>query len=199
MKVMHCVLRIIGGPLTDGESLEGAKISSNSDFVGHSLILDNIHLLLAQFTERMGSGCVRTDCDEDYGASQGARNKSRMQQNPTDGLQLNILCRVSELLVTVEEADTDNIATMETLCNLLVPLLKFDSHPNQLYVMRTVNSLIPKLSSIEALMPLYHTISKVSSKILTFCLIRHCVNLTSYRFHPSLASGSKKKLARNKI
>ena len=199
MKVMHCVLRIIGGLLTDGETLEGAKISSNSDFVGHSLILDNIHLLLAQFTERMGSGCVRTDCDEDYGASQGARNKSRMQQNPTDGLQLNILCRVSELLVTVEEADTDNIATMETLCNLLVPLLKFDSHPNQLYVMRTVNSLIPKLSSIEALMPLYHTISKVSSKILTFCLIRQCVNLTSYRFHPSLAPGSKKKLVRNKI
>jgi len=155
MKVMHCVLRIIGGLLTDGGTLDDSNISSNSNLVGHPLVLNNIHLLIAQFTERLGSGSARTNLDEE----DGARHK---QQNPTDGLQLSILCRVSELLVSAGEVNTNNIETMETLCNLLVPLLKFDSHPNQFYMIRTVNCLIPKLSNIEALMPHFHTISKVT-------------------------------------
>jgi hypothetical protein len=156
MKVMHCVLRIIGGLLTDGGTLDDSNISSNSNLVGHPLVLSNIHLLIAQFTERLGSGsAARTNLDEE----DGSRHKL---QNPTDGLQLSILCRVSELLVSAGDANTHNIETMETLCNLLVPLLKFDSRPNQFYMIRTVNCLIPKLSNIEALIPHFHTISKVT-------------------------------------
>lgn len=167
IKVMHCVLRIIGGLLTDGSALNDANMLSDTYLVGHSLILQNIHLLIAQFTERLGTSSVKK-MDEDIDASNGFRSKSHAQQNPTDGLQLNILCRVSELLMSAGEASPENIATMETLCTLLVPLLKFDSHPNQLYVLRTVNSLIPKLSFTEALMSHFHTISKVNQLISTF-------------------------------
>ncbi len=170
MKVMHCVLRIIGGLLTDGGTLDGANMSTSLHLVGHSLILDNIHLLIAQFTERLGSGAVRTNVVEEYGDTHGVRDKSHLRNNPTDGLQMNVLCRVSELLVSTGDANTDNVSTMERLCSLLVPLLKFDSHPNQLYVMRTVNSLIPKLSTVEAVMPHFHTLSKVSDKVLIYCL-----------------------------
>ena len=168
MKVMHCVLRIISGLLTDGGTLDGPSMSTSLHLVGRSLILDNIHLLIAQFTERLGSGWVRTNVEEEYGDSRCVRNKAHLQNNPADGLQLYVLCRISELLVSAGDATTGNVSTMERLCSLLVPLLKFDSHPNQLYVIRTVNSLIPKLSTVEAVMPHFHTISKVSGKILIF-------------------------------
>ena len=80
-------------------------------------------------------------------------------------------CRVSELLVSAEQADDDHIATMNDLCGMLVPLLKFDSHPKQLYVVRTVNSLIPRLSSAEAAMTHFHTLSKVSCIIhSSYCM-----------------------------
>jgi hypothetical protein len=106
--------------------------------------------------------------DEEVDISRRFSSKLPKKPNPTEGLQMNILCRVTELLVSATETNDDHVATMETLCDLLVPLLKFDSHPNQLYVMRTVNSLIPKLT-IEASMSHFHTLSKVSSTFITPC------------------------------
>ena len=88
-------------------------------------------------------------------------------------VKLRILCRVSELLVSAEQANAEHVATMDNLCCLLVRELKLDSHPNQLYLVRTVNSLIPKLSSAEAAMTHFHSLSKVSSLIL--CLIWICL------------------------
>lgn len=162
MNVMNCVLRIIGGLLTDGGTLDDRSMSCNAQTMGHTIILQNIHMLIAQFTDRLTSISKNTHLDEEVDVGRRFLNKSPRQPNPTDGLQLNILCRVTELLVSATEANEEHIATMETLCNLLVPLLKFDSHPNQLYVMRTVNSLIPKLSTTQASMSHFHALSKVS-------------------------------------
>lgn len=165
MNVMNCVLRIIGGLLTDGGilgTLDERHVSCNAHTMGHTIILQNIHMLIAQFTDRLTSISKNAHLDEEVDISRRFSTKSPRKPNPTDGLQLNILCRVTELLVSATEANEEHIATMETLCNLLVPLLKFDSHPNQLYVMRTVNSLIPKLSNTQASMSHFHAISKVS-------------------------------------
>ena len=163
MNVMNCVLRIIAGLLTDGGTLDDREMSCNAQTMGQTIILRNIHLLIAQFTNRLASISKNVHLDEDVNGSRRYSDKSSKQQNLADGLQLNILCRVTELLVSATNVNEEHIATMETLCNLLVPLLKFDSHPNQLYVMRTVNSLIPKLST-QASMSHFHAISKVSCR-----------------------------------
>ncbi|KAL3817639.1 hypothetical protein ACHAXA_011727 [Cyclostephanos tholiformis] len=160
MNVMNCVLRIIGGLLTDGGTLDDRLMSCNVQTTGQTIILQNIHLLIARFTNRLTSISKNVHLDEDVDGSRRSLNKSPKQQNSTDGLQLNILCRVTELLVSATKVNEEHIATMETLCNLLVPLLKFDSHPNQLYVMRTINSLIPSLST-QASMSHFHAISKL--------------------------------------
>lgn len=168
MKVMNSVLRIIEGLLTDGGTLDDRQVSCNAQTIGQTVILRNIHLLIAQFTDRLTSMSKNAQVDEEVDISRRFSSKSSKKPNPTEGLQMKILCRVTELLVSATETNDDHIATMETLCNLLVPLLKFDSHPNQLYVMRTVNSLIPKLT-IEASMSHFHTLSKVSSTFITPC------------------------------
>ncbi|KAL7543114.1 hypothetical protein ACHAXR_013072, partial [Thalassiosira sp. AJA248-18] len=157
MKVMHSVLRIIDGLLTDGGTLNDATMSCVDRSMGQALILKHIHLLIAQFTNRLTTDSQIANLDEEVNRSHV--NKSP-RKNPTEGLQLNILCRVSELLVSAGQANDEHISTMENLCALLVPLLKFDSHPNQLYVMRTVNSLLPNLST-EAAMSHFHTLSKL--------------------------------------
>jgi hypothetical protein len=168
MKVMNSVLRIIEGLLTDGGTLDDRQASCNAQTMGHTVILRNIHLLIAQFTARLTSMSKNAQVDEEVDISRRFSSKLPKKPNPTEGLQMNILCRVTELLVSATETNDDHVATMETLCDLLVPLLKFDSHPNQLYVMRTVNSLIPKLT-IEASMSHFHTLSKVSSTFITPC------------------------------
>lgn len=165
MKVMSSVLRIIEGLLTDGGTLDDRQASCNAQTMGHTVILRNIHLLIAQFTDRLTS---MSQVDEEVDISRRFPSKSSKKPNPIEGLQMNILCRVTELLVSATETTDDHIATMETLCNLLFPLLKFDSHPNQLYVLRTVNSLVPKLT-IDASMSHFHTLSKVSSTFITPC------------------------------
>ncbi len=165
MNVMSCVLRIIGGLLTDGGTLDDRMMMCNAQTMGQTIILQNIHLLIAQFTKRLTSISKNVHLDEDVDTSRRYSDKSSKQQNPTDGLQLNILCRVTELLVSATNVNEEHMATMETLCNLLIPLLKFDSHPNQLYVMRTVNSLIPKLST-KASISHFHAISKVCMMLL---------------------------------
>lgn len=173
MKVMLSVLRIIDGLLTDGGTVnETNKISTNEISVGQGLILQHIHMLITQFNNRLTKESQIVNLDDDVGVNQGTANKS-YRRSPTEGMQLNILCRVSELLVSAEQANAEHVATMDNLCCLLVRELKLDSHPNQLYLVRTVNSLIPKLSSAEAAMTHFHSLSKVSSLIL--CLIWICL------------------------
>ena len=157
VKVMNTVLRIIDGLLTEGGTLNDAATSSSDHSIGQKLILEHIHLLIAQFTNRLTKDSQIAKLDESM--SRGYVTKTT-KQNPMEGLQLNILCRVSELLVSAGQAEDDHVATMEDLCDLLVPLMKFDSHPNQLYVVRTVNSLLPKISS-EAAMSHFHALSKL--------------------------------------
>lgn len=163
MKVMFCVLRIMDGLLTDGGTLNDTTVSMNEESMGQSLILQHIHLLITQFTDRLTKESQQiVNLEENIGSNPHASMNRPSKHSPTEGMQLNILCRVSELLVSAEQADDEHIATMNDLCGMLVPLLKFDSHPKQLYVVRTVNSLIPRLSSAEAAMTHFHSLSKVS-------------------------------------
>jgi len=161
IKVMNSVLRIIDSLLTDGGTLPDTKnVSGIEQTMGQRLILKHIHMLIAQFTNRLTKESKIANLDEEVEANRGFGSRAP-RQSPTDGLQLNILCRVSELLVSAGQASNEHMATMENLCDLLVPLLKFDSHPNQLYLMRTVNSLIPKLPTAEAGMSYFHSLSKL--------------------------------------
>ena len=158
MKVMNSVLRIVDGLLTDGSAADDTHLVNNQS-MGQKIISKHIHLLIQQFTHRLSKEESQiANLDVSVGDSFGSKP---LRQNPNKGLQLNILCRVSELLVSTEQSSDTHIATMENLCNLLVPLLKFDSHPNQLYVIRTINSLLPKLST-EAAMAHFHSLSKAS-------------------------------------
>eukprot|EP00985_Skeletonema_marinoi_P017590 scaffold9708_cov130-Skeletonema_marinoi.AAC.3 len=153
MKVMNNVLRFIDSLLTDGDS--GNTLNQNTeDGLGRSLVLKHIHLLIAQFTNRLQTDSKIANLDGEVSSGKG------FKQPPLAGLQLNILCRVTELLVSVEKAEEENVTTMESLCGLLVPLLKFDSNPNQLYLVRTIHSLIPKMSN-EGAMAHFHSLSKL--------------------------------------
>jgi len=160
MKVMTSVLHIIDGLLTDGGTVKDTNVSGIEQSTGQSLVLKHIHMLIAQFTNRLTNDSQIANLDEDVVSRSFMNKKASSKQNPTEGLQLNILCRVTELLVSAGRANEEHVATMENLCSLLVPLLKFDSHPNQLYVVRTVNSLIPTLST-EAAMSHFHNLSKL--------------------------------------
>jgi len=153
MKVMNSVLRFVDSLLTDGDPANEMDRSKND--VGHSLVLKHIHLLIAQFTNRLQTDSNIANLDGEISSG-----KEGSKQPPLAGLQLNILCRVTELLVSVKNADKENITTMESLCGLLVPLLKFDSNPNQLYLVRTIKSLIPNMST-EGAMAHFHSLSKV--------------------------------------
>ncbi len=154
MKVMNSVLRFVDSLLTDGDPAN-AMDQNNENEVGRSLVLKHIHLLIAQFTNRLQTDSNIANLDGEVSSG-----KEGSKQPPLAGLQLNILCRVTELLVSVKIADKENITTMESLCSLLVPLLKFDSNPNQLYLVRTIHSLIPNLST-EGAMAHFHSLSKV--------------------------------------
>jgi len=158
-KVIGCIMRAIDGLLTDGGSfVDGDSVTVKAHSLGQKLILKHIHLLISQFTKRLTSDSKAANLDDDVATPNGADKVHK--RNPTDGLQLNILCRVSELLVSASEVEDENIETMERLCSLLVPSLKFDSHPNHLYVMRTVSSLIPKISDNAAISH-YYSLSKL--------------------------------------
>ena len=164
-KVMSCVLRIIDGLLTEGGTLGDTRGPDEEQSVGQALILKHIHLLISQFTKRLKTDSRIANLDEEITNNLSGKGKAP-KNNPTEGLQLNVLCRVSELLVSARQGDDENIATMESLCALLVPSLKFDSHPKQLYVMRTIKSLIPRLSN-EAAMSHYYALSKVNCSRVT--------------------------------
>jgi hypothetical protein len=160
MKVMNSVLRFIKNLLTKGDTdsaTDRNPVNENDMSMGHALVFKHIHLLIAQFTKRLQSEANIANLDGEAGI--GA-SENDLKQPPLEGLQLNILCRVSELLVPIKNADEENITTMESLCGLLVPLLKFDSNPNQLYLVRTINSLIPSISA-DAAMTHFHSLSKV--------------------------------------
>ena len=161
--VMSCVLKIIDGLLTDGGTLDQNELSSTKT-PGQNLVLKNIHLLISQFTVRLKDEAQIANLDDEImSGSNSSKNSSKRNKVQHHGLQLNILCRVSELLVSAEEAADHHVKTMEDLCKLLTPLLKFDSHPSQLELVRTIRSLVPKLSSDDAVLH-YQGLSKVRAR-----------------------------------
>ena len=166
--VMSCVLKIIDGLLTDGGTLDQNELSSTTT-PGQNLVLKNIHLLISQFTVRLKDEAQIANLDDEImSGSNSSKNSSKRNKVQHHGLQLNILCRVSELLVSAEEAADHHVKTMEDLCKLLTPLLKFDSHPSQLELVRTIRSLVPKLSSDDAVLH-YQGLSKVRARAYWAC------------------------------
>eukprot|EP00804_Cyclotella_cryptica_P001375 CCRYP_014133-RA/>CCRYP_014133-RA protein AED:0.02 eAED:0.02 QI:68/1/1/1/1/1/6/174/3100 len=156
LKVMNCVLRIIGNLLAGGGTAAKNTQRIDREGIGQSLILEHIHLLIAQFNERYTSKIAKCDNGDninDY-SDKGHTLKS------TEGLQLDILCRVSELLLADSSTVDEHIKTMDNLCGLLVPSLKFDTHPNQLHLLRTVANFIPRVSA-ESAKSHYHALSKL--------------------------------------
>jgi hypothetical protein len=144
-KVMDSLLHIIDNLL------------NVEDMIGQSMILQHIHLLISQFNERLTSKITKSEEIEDH-------PESRERFNSTEGLQLDILCRLSELLLNDQSEKYEHIQTMESLCGLLVPSLNFRSHPSQEHLMRTVTNFIPRLSA-ESAKSHYHALSKVSVTI----------------------------------
>jgi hypothetical protein len=140
-RVMGSVLHIIDNLLSDQDGAQS---------IGQTMILENIHLLISQFNERLTSKITRSENLSENG----------QRFNATEALQLNILCRVSELLLKDKSTEEEHIQTMENLCGLLVPSLNFSSHPNQLNLMHIVANFMPRLSAKSAKQH-YHALSKV--------------------------------------
>ena len=162
--VMSCVMKIIDGLLTDGGTLDQNELSCTKT-AGQNLVLKNIHLLISQFTIRLKDEAQIANLDDEILFGSNSSKRTKVQHH---GMQLNILCRVSELLVSVEETADHHVKTMEDLCKLLTPLLKFDSHPSQLELVRTIKSLVPKLSADDAVLH-YQGLSKVRTRAYWVC------------------------------
>ena len=153
---MNCVLRVSENVLTGGGTVAESTPVIDQKYIGQTLILEHIHLLVAQINERFMSKIAKCDIgdDTDENSDRGQRFRS------TEGVQLDILCRVSELLLADSSTNDDHIRTMDNLCGLLVPSLKFDTHPNQLHLLRTIANFIPRLTA-ESAKCHYHPLSKV--------------------------------------
>lgn len=171
MKVMNSVLHIIDNLLTEGGTGGSAQAFGQTHH-GESLILGHIHLLIAQLNERIMSKISK--CDEEADIKEYIEKGQTVSSS--EGLQLDILCRVSELLLNDESSCDEHSKTMENLCSLLVPSLKFDTRPNQLHLLKTVANFIPRLS-FNAAKTHYHALSKVrvlrSNEINQY---NHCTN-----------------------
>lgn len=166
-KVMDSVLHIIDNLLSSQDD-EG--------YIGQYMILDHIHLIISQFNERLMSKITKSDTREDIkDYSEGGQRFSS-----SEALQLNILCRVSELLLNdTTSSNKDDIETMGNLCGLLIPSLSFSTHPNQVHLMRIVANFMPRISA-ESAKSHYHALSKVKFCYKQFALLASHTRLITF-------------------
>lgn len=136
-QVVTVALSFVENLLTEGGTIEeGVLPSSVEGAVGWQLVQRHVHLLVRQFTERLESGTPESLHKAD------ARKETNVAQR-----ELDILCRVSELLVADETEDED-VSVLENLSSLLIPFLNFERKAdefNQRNVLGILERIIPRI------------------------------------------------------
>ena len=136
-QVVTVALSFIENLLTEGGTIEeGVLPSSVEGAVGWQLVQRHVHLLVRQFTERLESGTPESLQKAD------ARKETNVAQR-----ELDILCRVSELLVA-EHTEDEDVSVLENLSSLLIPFLHFERRAdeyNQRNVLGILERIIPRI------------------------------------------------------
>jgi len=150
--VVAVALSFVENLLTEGCTIEDGLLPSTVDgAVGWELVQRHVHLLVRQFTERLESGTPESLHKAD------PRKESNLAQR-----ELDILCRVSELLVA-EKTEEEDVSVLENLSSLLVPFLFFERKAgefNQRNVLGILERIIPRIGHDVALSHL-QTIAKL--------------------------------------
>lgn len=136
-QVVTVALSFIENLLTEGGTIEeGVLPSSVEGAVGWQLVQRHVHLLVRQFTERLESGTPESLQKAD------AKKETNVAQR-----ELDILCRVSELLVA-EHTEDEDVSVLENLSSLLIPFLNFERRAdeyNQKNVLGILERIIPRI------------------------------------------------------
>ena len=155
--VLDVSLKFIENLLTEGGKFSDAIDESfdKKDHIGIKILEPHIHLLIRQFTQRIGSSGDSTTTNDDSNIEKQKQPKAiTLQTNKVARRELSILCRISNILVDKDSETEENTKTLETLCGLLLSSLKLDRGVDeliQLNVLGILKSLIPRLSSNIAL------------------------------------------------
>jgi len=131
--VMDCTLKFVDNLLTEGGLYDPEEDlrSTPSGRTGLKLVRANVDLLLSQFTRRL-------KCNDD----------DHSKLNATQSQELSILCRVTYLLVENASTDDDLARTLSTLCDLLIPFLRFGRNireKNRLDILDILSSILPRI------------------------------------------------------
>lgn len=118
-RVMDSVLHIIDNLLNNADVATNITSSNPPVSLGQAMVLKHIHLLISQFDERLTSKITKSDT----GADVKDYSENGQRFNSSEGLQLSILCRISELLLKDSTTSNEHMHTLESLCGLSVPSL----------------------------------------------------------------------------
>ena len=143
-EVVECALLFIDNLLTEGGTCETDDfLDNNEDRIGTTLVMNNIEMLVGQFTNRL----------EESGSNLGGYRPNNLL-----GRELSILCRVSHLLVHEEintiERKEEVTMMMESLCKLLIPFLDFNlnsKESSQSDILGILKCIIPRIRKASAL------------------------------------------------
>jgi len=158
--VHDILLRFIENLLTEGNTYSGNidEVHNTKNIVGIELIEPHIHLLIEQFTKRIGNAGYNITAN----SAQVKQSKTiAAQSRNASKRELSILCRISGILVeeqikyTTSNKEVEKQKdTLEILCRLLLSFLKFERGANdviQLSILGIIKRLISRLRSAAAL------------------------------------------------
>ena len=147
--IVECAMNIFEGLLTEGKSVlrEEDRIGTEK---GVQIIQRNLTLIIDRFADRFGA---KNDIND---GSDGKYGENIMV--PTTGKELDILCRISELLVS-QQQNVDIISPnradkLGSLCKLLIPFLnttRKTSDESKINVLGIVKCFIPMMNQEQAL------------------------------------------------
>lgn len=154
--VIDRVLKFIDNLLTEGGSIETDSICSER--IGASIIQSNLELLIGQISIRLQSGKQHFQIKNDN--SDFMINKTS-KENKLEWRELNILCRISELISHGKTNEKNEI--MEKMCSILMYYLNIDrkiSEDSLCDVLKIISRIIPHVSIVVAMTHL-QTVSKL--------------------------------------
>jgi len=136
-QVVAVALSFIENLLTEAGTIEeGVLPSAVEGAVGWQLVQRHVHLLVRQFTERLDSGTPESLQRAD------TRKETNVAQR-----ELDVLCRVSELMVA-EHTEDEDVSVLENLSSLLIPFLNFErkaDENSQRNVLGILERIIPRI------------------------------------------------------
>ena len=154
--VIDRVLNFIDNLLTEGGSIDTDSMSSQR--IGASIIQSNLELVIGQISLRLQSGKQIFQTINDNSDFMIHRTS---KENKLEWRELNILCRISELIPHEEKNEKNEI--MEKMCSILMYYLNIDrkiSEDSLCDVLKIISRIIPHVT-IDVAMTHLQTVSKL--------------------------------------